>query len=306
MAIDTERPSGSGSGSNENPPPQNKLLWAEVVDYEAGEEEEASFEFLLPPPVTIGPDENGVKKVIQYKFDGDKNKIKISTTTRLRKLADARLNKRALQRRSWAKFGEDEEKNVSAITLVSTEEILLETSNTRANKAGEANLTADSLSQLGKGGSLLMVCRACGKKGDHWTSRCPNMDFSSQVDDIGPSNVIAHHPVAAKGGYVVPSMRAGGERSSGSDTRCRKDENTLRISNLSQYARESDLLELFGVFGPLNRAFVPINHKTGLSRGFGFVSFVHKEDAARAINRLNGYGYDNLILHVDWSQPQPN
>jgi hypothetical protein len=32
------------------------------------------------------------------------------------------------------------------------------------------------------GGALLMLCRICGKKGDHWTSRCPYKDLSPQAE----------------------------------------------------------------------------------------------------------------------------
>jgi translation initiation factor 3 subunit G len=37
-----------------------------------------------------------------------------------------------------------------------------------------------------------------------------------------------------------------------------------------------------------------------------FVNFVHREDAEKAISKLNGYGYDNLILRVEWATPRPN
>ena len=40
-----------------------------------------------------------------------------------------------------------------------------------------------------------------------------------------------------------------------------------------------------------------------VSRGFAFVSFVHKEDAARAMEKLQGFGYDHLILKLEWARP---
>ena len=32
------------------------------------------------------------------------------------------------------------------------------------------------------------------------------------------------------------------------------------------------------------------------------MSFYSKDDAERAMNQLNGYGYDNLILRVEWAK----
>ncbi|WRX16959.1 RNA recognition motif domain - like 10 [Theobroma cacao] len=70
------------------------------------------------------------------------------------------------------------------------------------------------------------------------------------------------------------------------------------MTNLSEDTREPDLLELFYIFGPVTRVYVAMDNKTGTSRGFGFVNFVNTEDAQRAIDKLNGYGYDNLISNI--------
>lgn len=106
----------------QNPSQPAKLRWGEL-DEDDGED----LDFLLPPRQVIGPDENGIKRVIEYKFNEDGNKVKITTTTRTRKLANARLSKRAVERRSWPKFGDAVHEDVgSRLTMVSTEEILLE------------------------------------------------------------------------------------------------------------------------------------------------------------------------------------
>jgi translation initiation factor 3 subunit G len=39
------------------------------------------------------------------------------------------------------------------------------------------------------------------------------------------------------------------------------------------------------------------------SRGFAFVSFVSKDDAALAMQELQGFGYDHLILKLEWARP---
>jgi translation initiation factor 3 subunit G len=101
-------------------------------------------------------------------------------------------------------------------------------------------------------------------------------------------------------------MRGGADRSAGDVMRRRNDENSVRVTNLSEDTREPDLLELFRAFGPVSRVYVAVDQKTGSSRGFGFVNFVHREDAEKAISKLNGYGYDNLILRVEWATPRPN
>ncbi|KAL7173326.1 hypothetical protein ACSBR2_032739 [Camellia fascicularis] len=287
------------------PAQSNKLRWGEM-DEDEGED----LEFLLPPRQEIGPDENGVKKVVEYKFNDEGNKVKITTTTRIRKLASARLSKRAVERRSWPKFGDAVHEDVgSRLTMVSTEEIILERPRAPGSKSEETKVAGDPLAQIGKAGAVLMVCRTCGKKGDHWTSRCPYKDLAQPsegfIDKPPASEVPTVTSGPSKGSYVPPGMRPGAERT-GTDMRRRNEENSVRVTNLSEDTREADLHELFRTFGSVSRVYVAVDQKTGMSRGFGFVNFVNKEDAEKAINKLNGYGYDNLILRVEWAAPRAN
>jgi translation initiation factor 3 subunit G len=77
----------------------------------------------------------------------------------------------------------------------------------------------------------------------------------------------------------------------------------VRVTNLSEDTKESDLQDLFRPFGPINRIYLAKDKHTGLSKGFAFISFIRREDAQRAIDKLDGYGYDNLILHLEWARP---
>ncbi|KAM0899091.1 hypothetical protein ACQ4PT_021524 [Festuca glaucescens] len=179
------------------------------------------------------------------------------------------------------------------------------------SKADEPSASGDPLAMASKGGAVLMVCRTCGKKGDHWTSKCPYKDLAPAPDTLdrpptseGPPALGGGGP--AKGSYVAPRLRAGAVQDAGHDMKRRNDENSVRVTNLSEDTREPDVLELFRTFGPVSRVYVAVDQRTGSSRGFGFVNFVHREDAEKAISKLNGYGYDNLILHVEWATPRPS
>ncbi|KAK1587478.1 hypothetical protein Q3G72_013260 [Acer saccharum] len=111
---------------------------------------------------------------------------------------------------------------------------------------------------------------------------------------------VAGDPLAqlGKGGMMAGAGRTG------TDIKGRNDENSVMVTNLTEDTREPDLLELFGIFGSVSSVYVAVDQKTGMSRGFGFVNFVNKDDARRAINKLNGCGYDNLILRVEWATPR--
>ncbi|KAI8556693.1 hypothetical protein RHMOL_Rhmol05G0273600 [Rhododendron molle] len=339
MVINKPEPS---SASNKNSS-SNKLWWSELEE----EDDSATFAaadlgFLLLPPQVTSPDENGIKKVVEYKFNEQGHRVRVTTTTRVRKLASTRVSKRAVERRGRAKFGDAVDEDVgSRLTMVSWEEIVLERrresersssmcpmslvdaflkpwncpmmATQTGEKAEAAKSSGDSLAQLGKGAAL-MLCRSCGMKGDRWTARCPYPGLAHQTQLLTNNNTPPSTDAAAAASsstqgasYVPPSRREGAERSIiGSDMRRRNDDYAIRINNLSEDTQDSDLVDLCHPFGQVLRAHVPKDYITGSGRGYGYVNFLLREDAERAINKLDGYGYDNLILRVEWSAPRTN
>ncbi|KAK3143963.1 hypothetical protein QOZ80_4AG0307170 [Eleusine coracana subsp. coracana] len=284
---------------------QQKFRWGELEEEDGG----GDLNFLLPPRVVLGPDANGIRQVIEYRFDDDGHKVKVTTTTRTRNLACARLSRSALERRSWPKFGDAVKEDAAArLTMVSTEEIVLERPRAAGSKAEEPTTSADTL-RVGNGTGVLMLCRTCGEKGAHWTSQCPYKDLVPQTESSVDRPSTADGPAlqggASKGVYRPPINKEGADRS-GDLMRRRNDENSVRVNNLSEDTREPDLLELFRPFGLVTRVYVAVDRRTGVSRGFGFVNFAHREDGEKAISKLNGYGYDNLILRVEWAEPRKN
>eukprot|EP00271_Cylindrocystis_brebissonii_P012122 TRINITY_DN30231_c0_g1_i1.p1 TRINITY_DN30231_c0_g1~~TRINITY_DN30231_c0_g1_i1.p1 ORF type:complete len:293 (+),score=63.52 TRINITY_DN30231_c0_g1_i1:202-1080(+) len=277
------------------------------------DEDDDGIESVLPPPQVIGPDEKGIKIVIEWRLNEEGQRVKVTRKIRVKKQLK-KLKPDVIRRRQLRKFGDAHGQSGSDnLTMVSTEEIFLERTNKISGKTEEAPKSTD-LGAINPNASLI-VCRICGKKGEHWTSKCPFKDLAAAKglavgeklpDDDTPGGGLSSSASTGKSSYVPPSMRAGaGGKGEGESMRQRgRDDNSIRVTNLSEDTREPDLQELFGVFGPISRIYVAFDRETGQSRGFAFINFVSRDDALKAISKLDGYGYDSLILRVEWATPR--
>jgi RNA recognition motif-containing protein len=79
----------------------------------------------------------------------------------------------------------------------------------------------------------------------------------------------------------------------------------LFVGNLSFQATEEDLRELFAQAGTVESVRIVTDQFTGRPRGFGFVEMSTKEEAAKAIEMLNGRLFRDRNLVVDEARPQP-
>jgi translation initiation factor 3 subunit G len=223
------------------------------------------------------------------------------------------------ERRAWAKFGmsRNDKPGPSPQTTVVAEEIWMQfVANKEEAEKEQEQSALDKLKSTNKG---VVKCRIC--KEDHWTTQCPYKDtlgplkdslteVGRDTGDDGPSTAAAAAPAAggstAGGKYVPPSKRGVEGRIGVGDSmpdRRRDDTAAIRVSNLSESAQENDLQELFKPFGHIARIFLAKDKTTGQCKGFAFVNYYKKEDAAKAIATLNGFGYDHLILSVEWAKP---
>lgn len=128
------------------------------------------------------------------------------------------------------------------------------------------------------------------------------------VDESEPDHLDVD-VVPASGGdgkYIPPSQR-GGRGSDARDGDREKDgtENTIRVSNLTKAVTEDDLRDLFERFGRIHRVSLPRIERDGVKepRGFAYIAFARREDAEVAMSRLQGYGYDHLIIKLEWAKP---
>jgi len=280
-------------------PETTKISWADAEENEEDSLNESETDF----------DKDGIKTVIEKRKNEDGKTVKITKRIRLAKKT-YKVNKKVQERREWKKFGVCEGKSPgleSGVTGIDNEinlELAVTTTKKKADEKTDNPLHA-----------MKIICRTCGRVGDHWTSRCPNKDqvettlSISQIEAakmLRPQSHTPNNPSEPnKMKYVVPNQRAQprvfSERPS--DDSGRREEFAIRVTNLSEDTKEQDLKELFRQFGPVTRIYLAKDKWTMSSRGFAFINFVYQDDAKKAIDKIDGYGYDNLILHVEWAKP---
>ncbi|KAH9946474.1 translation initiation factor 3 RNA-binding subunit [Amylocystis lapponica] len=262
-------------------------------------------------------DENGIRTTIEYAVNDDGKKVKITRKIK-RTLQKSLVDHSVAERQNWAKFGQEKGNKAGPDRATTTvgENVSLKLS--AGNKSSEPEPTAELTmkTNLQRAGAGKVVCRLC--KGDHFTAKCPykdslpgldSTDAPTFGDDSGTPAEPAAAPSASTGGkYVPPSMRSGGSRGPGEAMGraggSRDDLPTLRVTNISEDTQENDLRDLFGTFGRVARVYVGRDRETGAGKGFAFVSFEERSNAQKAMEKMHGRGYDNLILNIQWSQPR--
>lgn len=78
----------------------------------------------------------------------------------------------------------------------------------------------------------------------------------------------------------------------------------LFVGNLAYGVADDDLSSLFGQHGEVASAKVIQDRETGRSRGFGFVEMSNDEEAAAAIEALNGQDLKGRSLTVNEAKPR--
>ncbi|KAG4401999.1 hypothetical protein GLYMA_02G103900v4 [Glycine max] len=97
--------------------------------------------------------------------------------------------------------------------------------------------------------------------------------------------------------YVGPFLRKQ-ERESTAD---KAKFNNVFVKNLSESTTDDELKNVFGEFGTITSAVV-MRDGDGKSKCFGFVNFENADDAARAVEALNGKKFDDKEWYVGKAQ----
>lgn len=97
--------------------------------------------------------------------------------------------------------------------------------------------------------------------------------------------------------YVGPFLRKQ-ERESATD---KMRFNNVFVKNLSETVTDEDLNKTFGEFGTITSAVV-MRDGDGKTKCFGFVNFENADDAARAVEALNGKKFEDKEWYVGKAQ----
>ena len=79
----------------------------------------------------------------------------------------------------------------------------------------------------------------------------------------------------------------------------------IYVGNFPYSATEEEVEQLFGQHGEVISVALPTDRETGRPRGFGFVE-MSNEDAAKAIQALDGADFGGRNLAVSEARPRPD
>ncbi|TKA70843.1 Eukaryotic translation initiation factor 3 subunit G [Cryomyces minteri] len=265
------------------------------------EDEDEDLATALPAP-QVTKNKDGTETITTYFIREDGKKVK--RTQRIRKtVIKEKVNPRVAERKTWTKFGAEKSKPAgpqSDTTTVAENIIFRPMAGWKASGAEKAAAEDKKTDQLK---NVKIKCRICS--GDHFTTKCPFKDTMAPEGEPGAGAVDLDVDAGADtagtlgaGGssYVPPHLRKGGagtgERMGGKYGE-KDDLATLRVTNVSEMAEEQDLREMFERFGRVTRVFLAKDRETGRAKGFAFVSYQERSEAAKACEKMDGSSADS-------------
>ena len=256
--------------------------------------------------MTITTDAQGIKTMIEYRLNDEGKRMKKTTRVRLVK-KPTMISRGIIERRTLQPFGKAvTQGNEGGITRIDGETEISVTQKMKELAAAAA--FQEAWKQRKQASAEKWGVRDYSKKQEadaFWDKARQDYYGDDAGGAAGGEGGDRMRGQGGKGAYVAPAARAGASASLSAGSRFggRDDGNSVRISNLSEDATENDVQELCRNFGSVRRVYIATDKRTGLPRGFAFVDFHNKTDALKAIETLNGYGYDNLILSVSMAEP---
>ena len=261
---------------------------------------------VIPPTHKSAVDSKGIQIVTSYRQNPSNPKQLLKTVTRVKVSIERVKEAKAVgeRKKNWKKFGQalKDDEAANKTTVQSKDEIFMEDPNADTDLQDEdpGAAIAGNLNAFWAKQQRRQLERKYDVGGGEEAEEGAGAGAAAAA---GGWTQVGVGGGPASGKYVPPAVRAGLASGAYKPERRTDDLNTIRVTNLSENTTESDLQELFQRFGRISRVYLAKDKETLQSRGFAFVSFVNKDDAARAMEKLQGFGYDHLILKLEWARP---
>ncbi|PVU97370.1 hypothetical protein BB561_000588 [Smittium simulii] len=247
-------------------------------------------------------DKDNIKVIVEYKLDSEGKKIKITKKIQ-NKVIKQEVIKAVAERKKLHKFGAEQGKppgpNSSTTTI--GEQVYLKLSQWGDSKEEDT----EEQSKLKESAVHKQIkCRLC--KGAHFTSKCPYKDSLEPLEEANAAVDTASAAGRAmegaqKSAYVPPHLRSNAKPTKDSFSDRSDGLPTIRITNLSKDTKDIDISSLCKPFGSISRIYLAKDRTTNECKGYSFVTYYDKSSAEKAIKKLHGFGFDNLILNAEWS-----
>jgi len=277
--------------------------WADEVDEVDTSQVEENLK-PLPEPTEIDKGDQRIKTSYKWRVNEQNGKKEMVKVTRTFDLVKTRTSKKVAMRTNWAKFGlsKGDSKGPQDSTTIIAEEVTMRFIHADQTEE-DAEEEDEMMSKIRRQIDYMQFFQ--GFRGKIGTPGGDTMRPTG--DNVMPVNNTESNTMPDPQGaslrtladkYVAPRNRAGA-----SGSRFQTDEvPAIRVSNISSAATQEDLSQLFEKFGRINRIHLGRDRRTNESRGFAFINYANRDDAQKAIDAMNGYGYDHLILSVEWSE----
>lgn len=263
--------------------------WADI---EADDDFEPSFLLSTSKGFETKPDKDGIKTVTKYTRNDRGETVKIVRRVRVI-VKSQRINKAVYARKNLPQFGMaiSEILAVKGTTIVSHDDCYIEPpKNARTFKKmkdDDDDFYCSDLSQMKTTHALKQKLKALRDDLEGVESKPDGLEVEEKVSKLIPSRL----------------KDGGGASKFKDDRKLKGEECTIRVTNLAEDVNESDLRELFGCVGQINRIYLATHRASGNFKGFAFITYNSRADAESAIRKLNRHGYDNLLLNVEWAKP---
>ncbi|XP_067937931.1 cytotoxic granule associated RNA binding protein TIA1-like isoform X2 [Watersipora subatra] len=83
------------------------------------------------------------------------------------------------------------------------------------------------------------------------------------------------------------------------------DHHHIFVGDISQELEVRQIREAFNCYGEISDVKIIKDTQTGKSKGYGFVTFVNKEDAQKAITEMNGAWIGSRAIRTNWASRKP-